>query len=80
VAFPEWSRDGKWIYYVRWTADPAVLRIRAMDAKRETVADLKGARYTGTYTLWMGLDLADAPMMLRDEGTDDIYALALERK
>lgn len=79
VAFPEWSHDGHWIYYVRWTADPSVLRIRVTDGKREQVADLKGARYTGTYTLWMGLDQADAPMMLRDEGTDDIYALTLER-
>jgi len=80
VAFPEWSHDGKWIYYVRWTADPAVVRIRAEDGKRESVADLNGARYTGTYTLWMGLDPADAPMMLRDEGSDDIYALTLERR
>lgn len=80
VAFPEWSHDGRWIYYVRWTTDPAVLRIRAEDGKQESVADLKGARYTGTYTLWMGLDPADAPMLLRDEGTDDIYALTLERK
>ncbi|WP_158944729.1 winged helix-turn-helix domain-containing protein [Granulicella sp. S190] len=80
VAFPEWSHDGRWIYYVRWTADPSVLRIRAADGRRESVADLKGARYTGSYTLWMGLDPADAPMMLRDEGTDDIYALTLERR
>jgi Tol biopolymer transport system component/DNA-binding winged helix-turn-helix (wHTH) protein len=80
VAFPEWSHDGQWIYYVRWTADPLILRIRGADGRRESVADLKGARYTGSYTLWMGLDPADAPMMLRDEGTDDIYALTLERK
>jgi Tol biopolymer transport system component/DNA-binding winged helix-turn-helix (wHTH) protein len=80
VAFPEWSHDGRWIYYVRWTADPSVMRIRITDGKPESVADLKGARYTGTYTLWMGLDPADTPMMLRDEGADDIYALTLERK
>jgi Tol biopolymer transport system component/DNA-binding winged helix-turn-helix (wHTH) protein len=78
VAFPEWSHDGRWIYYVRWRADPEILRIRAVDGKRESVAALNGARYTGAYTLWMGLDQADAPMMLRDEGTDDIYALTLE--
>jgi Tol biopolymer transport system component len=80
VAFPEWSHDGRWIYYVRWTADPAVLRIRVADGAQENVADLKGARYTGTFTLWMGLDPTDTPMMLRDEGTDDIYALTLEQK
>ena len=80
VAFPEWSHDGRFIYYVRWTADPAVLRIRIADGRREVVTRLTGARYTGTYTLWMGLDPTDQPMMLRDEGTDEIYALTLERK
>jgi hypothetical protein len=35
VAFPEWSHDGQWIYYVRWTADPQVLRIRATDGKQK---------------------------------------------
>jgi DNA-binding winged helix-turn-helix (wHTH) protein/Tol biopolymer transport system component len=80
VAFPEWSHDGRFIYYVKWTDDPAVIRIRAADGKRETVADLKGARYTGVYTLWMGLDPTDTPLTLHDIGTDDIYALTLERK
>ena len=80
VAFPEWSHDGRFIYYVKWTGDPAVLRIRAADGKRETMADMKGSRYTGVYTLWMGLDPTDTPLTLHDIGTDDIYALTLERK
>ncbi len=80
VAFPEWSQDGNWIYYVRWTADPAILRIRVADGTREVVASLTGARYTGVYTLWMGLDPADRPLLLRDAGTDDIYALTLQRE
>jgi DNA-binding winged helix-turn-helix (wHTH) protein/Tol biopolymer transport system component len=80
VAFPEWSHDGRYIYYVKWTDDRAVMRICAADGKRETVTDLKGARYTGFYSLWMGLEPADAPLLLRDVGSDDIYALTLERK
>ena len=79
VAFPEWSQDSRWIYYVRWTVPSAILRIRISDGKQETVADLQGAHYTGTYTLWMGLTPEDVPLMLRDEGTEDIYALHLER-
>ena len=78
VAFPEWSHDGKWIYYVRWTVDAAIIRIRVADGKREVVANLTGARYTGIYTLWMGLDPRDNPLMLRDAGTDDVYALTLQ--
>jgi Tol biopolymer transport system component/DNA-binding winged helix-turn-helix (wHTH) protein len=80
VAFPEWSHDGRSIYYVKWGDEPAVVRIRAADGKRESLADLKGVQYTGVYTLWMGLDPIDTPMMLRDIGTDDIYALTLESK
>jgi len=80
VAFPEWSHDSRFISYVCWTAAPAVLRIRVADGRRERLADLKGARYTGVYSLWMGLDPTDTPLMLRDAGTDDIYALSLEKK
>jgi hypothetical protein len=29
---------------------------------------------------WMGLDQTDAPMVLRDTGSTDIYALTLEVK
>jgi hypothetical protein len=57
-----------------------LVRIRVGDGKLETVADLKGERYTGVYTLWMALDPSDKPMLLRDVGTDDIYALKLDRR
>jgi hypothetical protein len=30
--------------------------------------------------MWMGLDPTDRPVFLRDLGTEDIYALSLERK
>jgi len=80
VAFPEWSHDGRYLIYVRWTDSPALLRIRAADGKQEWLADLKGVQYTGVYTLWMGLDPADSPMMLRDAGTDDIYSLTLQSR
>jgi hypothetical protein len=80
VAFPEWSHDGRSIFYVKWTDEPAVFRIRIADGRRESVADLRGLQYTGVYTSWMGLDPADTPMMLRDAGTDDIYSLAMESK
>jgi hypothetical protein len=29
---------------------------------------------------WMGLDTTDAPLLLRDISTNDIYALTLEEK
>ncbi len=77
VAFPEWSHDGRWIYFVGRDPAGAVMRVRAADGKREVVTPLGAVQYTGTYSLWMSLDPNDNPMMLRDEGTDDIYALTL---
>ena len=41
----------------------------------ERVVDLKGFNFTSFYNGWVGLDLDDAPMVLRDVGGDDIYSL-----
>ena len=46
----------------------------------ELVLDLKGVRQTSIYGFWIGLDPQDTPMLLRDVGSDDIYALTLETK
>ena len=39
------------------------------------ILSLMNVGYTGTLGSWMGLDPTDAPLMLRDRGTNDIYAL-----
>jgi len=60
--------------------EPGVYRIPVTGGKAEKVVGLRGFRYTGWNSQWMGLDPDDRPMLLRDEGTDEIYALTLERK
>ena len=55
-------------------------RIRLAGGLAERVVDLKGFRNTGYFGLWMGLDPTGAPMLLRDMGTDDIFALGLEEQ
>jgi Tol biopolymer transport system component/DNA-binding winged helix-turn-helix (wHTH) protein len=80
IDFPTWSSDSQFIYFLRPSDDPGVFRVRVSDGAEERVVDLKGFRYTGAFTLWMGLDPQDTPMLIRDVGTDDIYALTLEQK
>jgi hypothetical protein len=46
----------------------------------EQVADLKDWHLTGNFFVSMTLDPTDAPLVLRDAGTNDIYALRLEEK
>ncbi len=83
VAFPEWSRDSKSIYYLHWPetgSSSSVVRIAVGDGKKEAIADLADEHLTGVYSSWMGLDPDDSPLLLRDIGRDDIYALYLEKK
>jgi Tol biopolymer transport system component/DNA-binding winged helix-turn-helix (wHTH) protein len=78
--FPTWSSDSQFIYFLRTSNDPGVFRVRVSGGNAERVVDLKGFRHTGAFDLWMGLDPTDTPMLIRDVGTDDIYALTLEQK
>jgi eukaryotic-like serine/threonine-protein kinase len=76
--FPNWSKDGQYVYFEHFPDNPAVLRIRIKDRKLERVADLKGLETTGRSITWLGLDPEDSPLMLRDAGTQDVYSLDLE--
>jgi Tol biopolymer transport system component len=78
--FPTWSSHSQFIYFLLSTDDPGVFRVHVSGGDAERVVDLKGFRYTGAFNLWMCLDPADTPMLLRDVGADDIYTLTLEQK
>jgi WD40 repeat protein len=80
TAFQAWSTDGRFIYFLRFLGDRAILRIPLSGGKAEHIADIKDMETTGQYSFWMGLDPTDAPMMLRNLGSNDVYALTLERK
>lgn len=60
--------------------DRGIYRIRPIGGAAELVLDLKKTRQTGIYGPWAGLDPDDNLMLLRETGSDDIYALSLERR
>jgi Tol biopolymer transport system component len=76
MTFPEWSRDSRFIYFREGLG---VSRISVMQGKVEKVVDLKNWHMTGWYHSWTGLDPTDAPLLLRDIGSSDIYALTLDQ-
>ena len=78
AAFLNWSRDGQYVYFLRWAKDPAVLRIRITDRRLEQVADLTNLPTTGNIGPWLGLGPDDSPLILKDIGTQDVYALDWE--
>jgi len=78
--FPTWSRDGRFIYALRGPEPWSIDRISVPDGKQERVVDLTGTYLTGAVGFWFGLDPNDAPLLLRDNGSSDIYALTLDRR
>ena len=79
-SFPTWSRDGKFIYALRGPEPWSVDRISVPDGMQERVVDLTGTYLTGATGFWFGLDPNDVPLLLRDNGSSDIYALTLDRR
>ena len=72
----EWSRDGQNIYLKDFAGKGAVARIRISDRKLEQVADLNNFSDTGRAGGSLSLMPDDSPLLLRDTGTQDVYALA----
>jgi hypothetical protein len=78
AAFLNWSKDGKYIYLLRWLNRPAILRIRIANRKMEQVGDLMDFPTAGIVGPWVGIAPDDSPLLLKDIGTQDIYGLDWE--
>ena len=79
AAYPNWSRDGSYVYFHSFGSDPALYRVRISDHKLERIVGLKGVRLTiGFAGTWCGLAPDDSPTILRDVGSQEIYALDLQ--
>ena len=77
-AYPNWSKDGHYVYLRDAKGRGAVLRIRISDHKVEQVVDLKNFNAVGSYGPSLALTSDDSPLLLRDLGTQDVYALDWE--
>jgi serine/threonine protein kinase/Tol biopolymer transport system component len=75
MGFPNWSKNGDYVYFLHEENQPSVMRVRIRDRKVERIADLKNFRQTGYWNVWLGLAPDDSPLLLRDAGTQEIYAL-----
>ena len=80
AGFDRWSKDSQWVYYINARLNPGVFRVHPTGGSPQLVVDLKSYPWTGYFGVWMSLDANDNPMLLRNTGTDDIYALTLGRQ
>jgi serine/threonine protein kinase/Tol biopolymer transport system component len=77
VGFTEWSADGRYLYFDNgWSADPAIYRLRMADQKVEQMLTLKKfRRVLWGYLPWFGLTPKSDVLLMRDIGSQEVYAL-----
>jgi serine/threonine protein kinase/Tol biopolymer transport system component len=75
LAWLNWSHDGQYIYVLDYRGRDAIVRIRISDHKIEPIADLKDFASAGRYGRALALAPDDSPLVLRDTGTQDVYAV-----
>jgi len=75
LAYPCWSRDGQYVYFLQPASNPGVMRAGIRDRKLEQVVSLKGFQMTGYWGLWLGLAPDDSPLLLKDAGTHEIVSM-----
>jgi Tol biopolymer transport system component len=78
LSWLNWSHDGQYVYVLDYRGKDAVVRIRISDHKTEQVVDLKSFATTGRYGGCLALAPDDAPLLLRDTGTQDVYSVDWE--
>jgi Tol biopolymer transport system component/DNA-binding winged helix-turn-helix (wHTH) protein len=72
---PTWSRDGRYIYYDTEGRTHALRRVRISDGLVDELVNLE--TFPRTTYWWSGLALDDSPIILRNIGATEVYALHL---
>jgi eukaryotic-like serine/threonine-protein kinase len=80
IGWVDWSADSKYVYFDSGaSADPAIYRVSLANRQPERIASLKDfRRVVQPWTSWMGLTPQGDPLLMRDTGTQEVYALDFE--
>ena len=75
LSWLNWSRDGQYIYMKDLTGKGAVERVRVSDGRVEKITDLGDFVFTGLGGGSVSVAPDGSALLLRDRGTQDVYAL-----
>ncbi|MGA8153040.1 MAG: protein kinase [Terriglobales bacterium] len=80
IGYPQWSADSKYVYFDSgYSAEPTISRLRLADRKLEHIASFAGFRRVITpWISWSGLTPDGSPLLMRDVGSQEVYALDFE--
>lgn len=77
--YVSFSHDSRFIYFLRHGRDQGVFRVPVAEGKEDRVVDLTDWHLTGNFGFSLSLDPTDAPLILRDMSSNDIFALTFEQ-
>jgi Tol biopolymer transport system component len=77
AASPNWSRDAKYVHFINpYVGHPRLCRLRVSDKSTEILTEIDEQKLGWTIVgKWTGLASDDSPLVLRDTGIQEIYAL-----
>ena len=76
VGYLCWSKDGKYLYFDTFGAQPSIDRVGLRSKVPEKVVGLEDLRRTwGPFGPWFGLGPDDSLLATRDIGSQEVYAL-----
>jgi len=80
IGYPQWSGDSKYVYFDSGSSsEPTISRVWVTGGKIERVASFAGLRRVITpWISWSGLTPDGSPLLMRDVGTQEVYALDFE--
>jgi hypothetical protein len=71
-----WSTNGNFVYFKLLGRHGGIMRVHVKTRNVEQVVGLSNLKNTGfSGGLWIGLTPDNSPLLLRDTGTQEIYAL-----
>jgi Tol biopolymer transport system component len=78
-AYDNWSHDSRYIYLEDYSQGDDIVRVSVKGGPLQRLQSVKDVpRSSDPWASWLGLSPDDAPLLMRDESTQEIYALDLQ--
>jgi Tol biopolymer transport system component len=78
-AYDNWSHDSRYIYLEDYSHGDDIVRVSVQGGPLQRLESVKDVpRGSDPWASWLGLDPDDAPVLMRDQSTQEIYALDLQ--
>jgi serine/threonine protein kinase/Tol biopolymer transport system component len=78
-AYNTWSHDSRYVYLEDYSRGDDIVRVSVHGGRLELLESVKDVpRGSDPWASWLGLGPDDAPLLMRDQSTQEIYGLELQ--